>query len=87
MALRKWATYIALHQVTVCTDHQSLQLWHREHVDIPSAPDYRRARWHETLVNFNLTVVYIHGKVNTRTAAHGIPVVIPVVVWLLWLSH
>ena len=25
MALRKWAGYIALHPVTVCTDHQSLQ--------------------------------------------------------------
>ena len=25
MALRKWARYIALHPVTVCTDHQSLQ--------------------------------------------------------------
>ena len=33
MALRKWAGYIALHPVTVCTDHQSLQLWHKGHVD------------------------------------------------------
>ena len=35
MALRKWAGYIALHPVTVCTDHQSLQSWHKEHVDTP----------------------------------------------------
>ena len=38
MALRKWAGYIALHPVTVCTDHQSLQSWHKEHVDTPQVP-------------------------------------------------
>ena len=38
MALRKWAGYIALHPVTVCTEHQSLQSWHQEHVDTPSGP-------------------------------------------------
>ena len=35
MALRKLAGYIALHPVTVCTDHQSLQSWHKGHVDTP----------------------------------------------------
>ena len=38
MALTKWAGYIALHPVTVCTHHQSLQSWHKEHVDTPSGP-------------------------------------------------
>ena len=65
MALRKWAGHIALHPVTVCTDHQSLQSWHKEHVDIPSGPASRRARWHETLAKFDLTVVYVPGKDNT----------------------
>ena len=65
MALRKWAGYIALHPVTVCTDHQSLQLWHKEHVDTPSGPASRRARCHETLAKFDLTVVYVPGKDNT----------------------
>ena len=65
MALRKRAGYIALHPVTVCTDHQSLQLWHKEHVDTPSGPASRRARWHETLAMFDLTVVYVPGKDNT----------------------
>ena len=65
MALRKWARYIALHPVTVCTDHQSLQSWHKEHVDTPSGPASRRARWHETLAKFDLTVVYVPGKDNT----------------------
>ena len=65
MALRKWARYIAPHPVTVCTNHQSLQLWHKEHVDIPSGPASQRARWHETLAKFDLTVVYVPGKDNT----------------------
>ena len=47
MALKMWAGYIALHPVTVCTNHQSLQSWHKEHVDTPSGPASRRARWHE----------------------------------------
>ena len=44
MALREWAGYIALHPVTVFTDHQSLQSWHKEHVDTPPGPASRRAR-------------------------------------------
>ena len=65
MALRNWAGYIALHPVTVCTDHQSLQSWHKEHVDTPSGPASRQARWQETLAKFDLTVVYVPGKDNT----------------------
>ena len=65
MALRKWAGYIALHPVNVCTDHQSLQSWHKEHLDTPSGPASRWARWHETLAKFDLTVVYVPGKDNT----------------------
>ena len=55
MALRKWAGYIALHPVMVCMAHQSMQLLHKEHVDTPSGPASRRARWHETLARFDLT--------------------------------
>ena len=65
MALRKLAAYIALHPVTVRTDHQSLQSWHKELVDTPSGLTSRWARWHETLANFDLTVVYVPGKDNT----------------------
>ena len=65
MALRKWAGCRALQPVTVCTDHQSLQSWHKEHVNTPSGPASRRARWHETLAKFHLTVVYVPGKDNT----------------------
>ena len=62
MALRKWAVYIALHPVKVCTDHQGLHSWHKEHVDTPSGPPSRRARRHETLAKFDLTGVNVLGK-------------------------
>ena len=65
MALRKWAGYIPLLPFTVCTDNQSLQSWHKEHVDTPSGPASQRARWHETLAKVGLMVVYIPGKDNT----------------------
>ena len=64
VAIRKWAGYIALHPVTVHTDHHSLQSWHKEHTDTPSRPACRRARWHERSANFVLTLVYVPGKDN-----------------------
>ena len=64
-ALRNWSGHIGLQPVVVCTDHQSLQRWHKEHVDTPSGPAARRARWHETFAKFDLSVVYVPGKDNT----------------------
>ena len=64
-ALRKWSGHIGLQPVVVCTDHQSLQSWHKEHVGTPSGPAARRARWQETFAKFNLSVVYVPGKDNT----------------------
>ena len=64
-ALRKWSGHIGLQPVVVCTDHQSLQSWHKEHVNTPSRPVARRARWHGTLAKYNLSVVYVPGKDNT----------------------
>ena len=34
-ALRKWSGHIRLQPVVVGTDHQSLQSWHKEHVETP----------------------------------------------------
>ena len=56
-ALRKWSGHIGWQPVVVCTDHQSLQSWHKEHVDTPSGPAARRARWHETFAKFDVSVV------------------------------
>ena len=48
-ALRKWSGHIGLQPVVVCTDHQSLQSWHKEHVGTggkegPVARDFRQVR-------------------------------------------
>ena len=51
--------------MVVCTDHQSLQSWHKEHVNTPSGPAARRARWNETFAKFDLSVVYVPGKDTT----------------------
>ena len=64
-ALRKWSGHIGLQPIVVCTDHQSLQSWHKEHVDTPSGLAAQRARWHETLAKFDLSVVYLPGKDDT----------------------
>jgi acetyl esterase/lipase len=63
-ALRKWAGHIGFQPVVVATDHRSLQNWVTEHVDTPSGPRGRRARWHETLSQFDLEVVYVPGPTN-----------------------
>ena len=64
-ALRKWSGSIGLQQVVVLTDHQALQHWYTEAVDTPSGPTGRRARWHELLSKFNLSVQYVPGPHNT----------------------
>jgi len=48
----------------VKTDHRTLESWVTEHIDTPSGPRGRRARWHETLSQFNLSVEYVPGKDN-----------------------
>ena len=64
-ALRKWSGHIGSHPVVVCTDHQSLQSWHKEHVDTHPGPAARRAPWLETFATFDLSLVYVPGKDNT----------------------
>ena len=64
-ALRKCSGHFGLQPIVVCTDHQSLQRWHKEDVDTPSGPAARRAPWQETLATFDLSVAYVPGKDNT----------------------
>ena len=54
----------SIQPVLIITDHKSLEDWVREKVDTPSGPIGRRARWHETLSKFDLTVQYMPGKDN-----------------------
>ena len=50
--------------VLILTDHKSLEDWVHEKRDTPSAPEGRRARWHETLSKFELQVQYLPRKEN-----------------------
>ena len=63
-SLTKWAGWIGSSEVTVVTDHKSMESWIREAVDTPSGPTGRRARWHEILSQFRLSIVYQPGPTN-----------------------
>ena len=63
-ALRKWAGWIGFQPVLILTDHKALESWVNEHVDTPSGPAGRRARWHETLSKFDIEVKYVPGNTN-----------------------
>jgi len=56
LALQKWESWIGLQPILVLTDHQSLEAWTREVLDTPSGPVGRRARWHQILSKYDLTV-------------------------------
>ena len=62
--LKRWSGYIGLSPVVIKTDHQALERWYREKIDVPSGPVGRRARWHESLSKFQLKVEYIKGSTN-----------------------
>ena len=62
--LKRWSGYIGLNAVVIKTDHQALESWYKEKVDVPSGPVGRRARWHELLSKFQLKVEYIKGSTN-----------------------
>ena len=62
--LEKWSGWIRLQPVLVMTSHRTLESWHKRAMDTPSGMTGRRARWHEKLSRFHLTVVHIAGQDN-----------------------
>ena len=64
LALQKWASWVGLQPILILTDHKALEAWAHEHLDTPSGPVGRRARWHELLNKFDLSVEYVPEKEN-----------------------
>ena len=62
--LKRCTGYIWLSPVVMMTDHQALEGWYRQKIDVPSGPVGRRARWHALLSTFALRVEYIKGPTN-----------------------
>ena len=50
--------------MVILTDHKALENWTTEVLETPSGISGRRARRHQKLSLFNLTVEYIKGKDN-----------------------
>ena len=63
-ALEKWAGWIGLQPVLILTDHKTLESWAKETLSPPGGTPGRRARWHQKLSRFNITVAYVPGKDN-----------------------
>jgi len=62
--LLEWSGVINFKPVLVTTDHRALEHWVTEHVDTPSGPHVRRARWHQILSQFYLEIKSIPGPEN-----------------------
>ena len=68
-SLAKWAGWIGNTPVQVVTDHKSWESWVKEFVETPSGPRGRRARWHETFSQFDLSIQYQPGPTNVAADA------------------
>ena len=62
--LLKYKGLISGRQVTVFTDHKSLESWYQEEVCTMAGPLGRRGRWHEFFSRYNILVVYKPGVEN-----------------------
>ena len=62
--LLKFKSWISGRQVTVFTDHKSLESWYNEELCTMAGPLGRRGRWHEFLSRSNIVVVYKLGVEN-----------------------
>ncbi len=63
-ALEKWAGKIGLQPVLILTHHKTLESWAKETLNPPGGMPGRRARWHQKLSRFTITVAYVPGKEN-----------------------
>ena len=62
--LLKFKSWTSGRQVTVFTDHKSLESWYKEGRCTMAGPLGRRGRWHEFLSRCNIVVIYKPGVEN-----------------------
>ena len=62
--LLKFKNWISGRQVTVFTDHNSLESCYKEEPCTMAGPFRRRGRWHEFLSRYNIVVIYKPGMEN-----------------------
>ena len=67
--LLKFKSLISGRQVTVSTDHKSLESWYKEELCTMAGQLGRRGRWHKVLSRYNIVVVYKQGV--EKDAADG----------------
>ena len=63
-ALVNWGVWIGSPPVLFLTDHKALEHWTTEVLGASAGISGRRARWHQKLSRFNLTICYVPGKDN-----------------------
>ena len=62
--LLKFKSWISGRQVSVFTDHKSLESWYKEELCTMAGPLGSRGRWHKLLSRYNIVVVYKPGGEN-----------------------
>ena len=62
--LLNFKSWISGRQVTVFTDHKSLESWYKEEFSTMAGSLGHRGRWHEFLSGYNIVVVYKPGVEN-----------------------
>ena len=57
--------------LVMCTTHQNVPSWHKEHVSTLWAPATRHACWHKMLAKFDFNVVCVSRKDKTVGSCLG----------------
>ena len=67
-ALEKYSGVVGVQHLLVLTYHRTLQSWHKRAIDTPAGMSGHRARWHEKLSRFDISIKSLRPRRNWRTA-------------------
>ena len=70
--LLKLQNWMSGRQVTVFTDHKSLESWYKEELCTMAGPLGGHGRWHKFLSRYNIVVVYKPGVENDAADLEGV---------------